>query len=83
MIKKKKHHCKCHCARLCETFDNRFLPALTESAGATNNNALRIIINNNSHNSNNSNNNNNNNSNTSSFSIDLIKFDFKKGQGNI
>ena len=67
---KKKHHCKYHCARLCETFDNRLLLALTESTGATNNNALSIII-------------NNNNDNNISFSIDSIKFDFKKSQGSI
>ena len=28
--KKKKHNCNYHCARLCETFDNRLLSALTE-----------------------------------------------------
>ena len=52
---KKKHH-KCHCAGLCETFDNRLLSTLTESAGATKNNALSIIIiiNNNNNNNNNS-----------------------------
>ena len=43
---KKKHH-KCHCAGLCETFDNRLLSALTELDGATNNNALSILNNNN------------------------------------
>ena len=54
--KKEKHHHKCHCAGLCEIFDNRLLFALTESAGATNNNALSII--NNNDNDNNTDNNN-------------------------
>ena len=55
---KKKHHYKYHCARLCETFNNRLLSSLTESAGTTNNNALSILINNNNNNNNNSNNSN-------------------------
>ena len=49
---KKKHHYKYHCARLCETFNNRLLSSLTESAGTTNNNALSILINNNNNNNN-------------------------------
>ena len=44
MDAKKKHHCKYHCTRLCETFDNRLLSALTEETGATNDNALSLII---------------------------------------
>ena len=67
--KKKKHNCKYHCARLCETFDNRLLSALTESAGAANNNAL-IIINNNNDNINNK---NNDNSETNSESTSRIE----------
>ena len=43
----KKKHPNCHCAGLCETFDSWFLSALTESAGATNKNALSINNNNN------------------------------------
>ena len=50
---KEKHHYKYHCARLGETFDNMLLSALTESAGATNNNSLSIMINNNSNDNNN------------------------------
>ena len=42
-ILRKKHHYKYSCASLCETFGNRLLSALTESAGETNVNALRII----------------------------------------
>ena len=49
----KKKHRKCHCAGFCETFDNRVLSALTESAEAVNNSALSKI--NNNKNSNNSN----------------------------
>ena len=55
--KKKHHKCDC-CAGLCETFDNRLLSALTESAGATNSSALSII--NNDDDNNNDNNSNNN-----------------------
>ena len=53
----KKHHYKYHCARLCETCDNRLLSTLTESAGTVNNNALSMIINTNNDNNNNNNNN--------------------------
>ena len=52
MNAKKKDHYKYHYARPCETFDNKLLFTLTESAGATNNNVLGI--------NNNDNNNNNN-----------------------
>ena len=58
--KKKKHH-KCHCAGLCETFDNRLLSALTELDGATNNNALSIL-------------NNNNNNNNKTLFLDVARF---------
>ena len=54
----KKHHYRHYCARLCETFDNGFLSALTRSAGTTNNNTLSIIIDDNNSNNNNINNNN-------------------------
>ena len=46
----KKKHPNCHCAGLCETFDSWFLSAFTESAGATNKNALSINNNNNNNN---------------------------------
>ena len=36
-----------YCARLCESFDNRLLPAFTGAARTTNNNTLNIIINDN------------------------------------
>ena len=55
-MQKKKHNFKYHCARVCETFDNRLLSTLTESAGATKNSMfipLSIIINNNNNNNNN------------------------------
>ena len=42
-ILKKKHHYKYYCTSLCETFSNRLLSTLTESAGATNINALSIM----------------------------------------
>ena len=35
--KKQHHKYQYHCARLCETFDNRLLSALTELAGTNNN----------------------------------------------
>ena len=54
------HQYKYDCARVCEFFDNSLFSALTESAGATNSNALIIIINDNINNNNNNNNNNTN-----------------------
>ena len=56
----KKHDYKYHCARLCETFDNKLLSAVTESAGATSNNALCIIINDDDDDDDDNNDNNNN-----------------------
>ena len=67
MDAKRKFHYKCHCAR-----DNR-LSALTESAGATSNNALSIRINNNNNNNNNNNSSNNNNSNNNNIIVIIIR----------
>ena len=70
MLKKKYHYM--YCARPCENFHNRLLSALIESVGATKNNVLSIIINddgtnnNYNHNDNNNDNNNNNNNNNNS-----------------
>ena len=61
------HQYKYDCARVCEFFDNSLFSALTESAGATNSNALTIIINDNINNNNNNNNNDNTNINNNDY----------------